>query len=83
MSAKGDLLTQNGYRYNFYRMAYVNRVAKKVFSVEAIEDNPVEWLRARIADKSNGEWQFYFTEQPSQAVVRDFVAELDGRHATS
>jgi hypothetical protein len=83
MSAKGDLLTKNGYRYNFYRMAYINRAAKKVFSIEAIEDNPVEWLTAKMAERSNGDWQFYFTEPPSQAVVRDFVAELDGRSAAS
>lgn len=83
MSPKGELLERNGYRYNFYRMAYINRAAKKVFSVEAIEDNPVEWLTARMAERSNGDWQFYFTQPPSQAVVRDFVAELDGRRAAS
>jgi hypothetical protein len=83
MNPKGELLKKNGYRYNFNRMAYINRTAKKVFSIEAIEDHPLEWLSARMAEKSNGDWQFYFNEPPSQAVVRDFVAELDGRSAAS
>jgi len=83
MNPKGELLERNGYRYSFQRMAYINRVARKVFSIEAIEDNPVEWLSARMAERSNGEWQFYFTEPPSAAVVRDFVAELDVRRAAS
>jgi hypothetical protein len=82
MNPKGVLLKKNGYRYNIHRMAYINRDAKKVFSIEAIEDQPVEWLSARMAERSNGDWQFYFTEPPSPAVVRDFVAELDGRAAS-
>jgi hypothetical protein len=83
MNPKGELLDKNGYRYNFNRMAYISRAAKKVFSIEAIEDHPLEWLSARMAERSNGNWQFYFNEPPSPAVVRDFVAELDGRSATS
>jgi hypothetical protein len=83
MNPKGLLLKENGYRYNIHRMAYINRVTKKVFSVEAIEDHPVEWLRGRIAEGSTSDWQFYFTEPPSEAVVRDYVAELDGRGAAS
>ncbi|MEA2240250.1 MAG: hypothetical protein QOC81_4974 [Thermoanaerobaculia bacterium] len=83
MNPKGVLLNENGYRYNIYRMAYINRTTKKVFSIEAIEEHPVEWLNAQMAERSNGDWQFYFTEPPSAAVVRDYVAELDGRRAAS
>jgi hypothetical protein len=83
MNPKGELLDKNGYRYNFDRMAYISRAAKKVFSIEAIEENPIEWLSARMAERGNGDWQFYFTQPPSQAVVRDFVAELDERRAAS
>ena len=84
MNPKGELLERNGYRYNFDRMAYVNRAAKKVFSIEAIEDNAVDWLSARMAEQGSGDWQFYFSgPPPSPAVVRDFVAELDGRRTAS
>jgi hypothetical protein len=83
MTPKGELLDENGFRYNFYRMAYINRSTKKVFSIEAIEDHPIEWLSAKIAERSNDDWQFYFNDPPSPAVIRDYVAELDGRPAAS
>jgi hypothetical protein len=81
MNPKGELLERNGYRYNFDRLVYINRVVKKVFGVEAIEDHPIEWLSARMAEQNNGEWQLYFNEPPPPGVVRDFIAELDGRRA--
>ena len=31
----------------------------------------------KMAERNNGEWQFYSTEPPSPSVVRDFVAEMD------
>src|SRR5216684_3540860 len=70
MNPKGVLLKQNGYRYNFDRMIYLNLAAKKVFSVAAIEDNPVDWLTAKMAEQTDGDWQFYFNEPPPPAVVR-------------
>lgn len=82
MNPKGELLERNGYRYNFDRLVYINRAAKKVFSVAAIENNPVEWLSARMAEKNDGSWQLYFNEAPPPGVVRDFLAELDGRRQT-
>lgn len=83
MNPKGELLDKNGYRYNFDRLIYINRAAKKVFGIEAIEDNPIEWLSAKMAEQNNGDWQLYFNEAPPPSVVRDFLAELDGRRATS
>jgi len=81
---KEELLKQAGYRYNFDRMVYVNRAAKKLFSVEAVEDNSEDWLGEKIAERNDtGEWQFYFNEGPSDAVRRDFIAELDERRAVS
>lgn len=81
MSIKEDLLNQAGYRYNFDRMAYVNRAAKKVFSIEAIEDHSEEWLSEKLAERNHSDWRFYFNEAPSSSVRRDFIAELDERHA--
>jgi len=83
MNAKEELLKRAGYGYNFNRMAYINRRAKKVFSVEAIEDHSAEWLSDKIAENNNGEWRFYFNEPPSAAVVQDFLIELDGQRAVS
>ncbi|HUP62456.1 MAG TPA: hypothetical protein VNA69_18775 [Thermoanaerobaculia bacterium] len=81
MDTKEDLLKRAGYRYNFDRMAYINRDARKVFSVEAIEDHSAEWLCDRIAETNNGEWRFYFNEAPSPSVVRDFLSDLGERRA--
>jgi len=58
-------------------MAYVNRKTKKIFSVEAVEDNPADWLQQRIAEANDsGDWEFFFSEPPSPGVVRGFLAEL-------
>lgn len=82
MDTKETLLNQAGYRYNFERMVYLNRAARKLFSVEAIEDHSAEWLREKMGEENQGEWQFYFNETPPPAVVRDFLAELDERAAS-
>jgi hypothetical protein len=82
MDPKGELLEKNGYRYNYDRLIYINRAAKKVFSVSAIEDNPIEWLSAKMAERTDGEWQFYLNEPPPPSVVRDFIAEMDERRAS-
>ncbi|MEA2570759.1 MAG: hypothetical protein QOI24_2760 [Acidobacteriota bacterium] len=81
MKTKEILLKEAGYRYNFDRMAYVNQREKKVFAEETVEDQTPEWLAERIAEPNvTGDWQFY--EEPSVAVRRAFVAELEnGRSA--
>jgi hypothetical protein len=84
MDSKENLLTQAGFRYNFFRMSYVNRATKKVFSEEAIEDHSEMWLLEKIRERNDsGEWQFYFNEPPSPAVVRDILAEIDEQRAAS
>jgi hypothetical protein len=84
-TAKDELLRSAGYWYNFYRMAYVNRKSKKIFSVEAVEDHTEEQLRQMItAPNESGDWLFYFGvsgETPPPAVRQAFIAELDGRSA--
>jgi hypothetical protein len=81
MDSKERLLNDAGYAYNFDRLAYVNRAAKKVFAVETVEDHTEEWLARKIAEpNSSGDWKFY--EEPSVAVRRELVADLEnGRHA--
>ncbi|HXH95207.1 MAG TPA: hypothetical protein VNN25_26770 [Thermoanaerobaculia bacterium] len=83
MNAKESLLKEAGYWYNFERMSYSNRLAKKVFAAETIEDNTEEWLAERVAEpNTTGDWQFY--DEPAGSVRRAFVAELEnGRTAHS
>ena len=82
MDAKENLLRQAGFRYNFDRMSYVNRAAKKVFSVEYVEDKSEDLLMEKIRERNDsGEWQFYFNETPSPGVKRDFLAEINERRA--
>jgi hypothetical protein len=84
MDPKETLLSEAGFRYNFFRMSYINRAAKKVFSEEAVEDHSENWLIEKIRERNDsGDWQFYFNEPPSPAVVRDFLAEIDEQRAAS
>jgi len=83
MNAKESLLKEAGYWYNFERMSYINRRAKKVFAEETVEDNTEEWLAEKVAEpNASGDWQFY--DEPAVAVRRAFIAELEnGRAAHS
>lgn len=62
-------------------MSYVNRQTKKVFSVEAVDDHPEEWLSEKIRERTDGDWHFYFNEAPPPSAIRDYIAYLEGRHA--
>ena len=74
---KEQLLRSAGFRYHFDRMAYVNRNAKKVVSVEAVEDHSEEWLQQVISQPNDsGDWRFYFNQPPSPTVVQAFLAEI-------
>jgi len=74
---KQDLLKNAGYRYNFDRMVYVNRAARKAFSVEFVDDNPEDVIARCIQE--NGEpngWHFYFNSPPSESVRRQLERAL-------
>jgi len=75
---KKQILEQAGYFYSFDRMIYVNRGARKVFSIEYVQDHDDADLEARINEPTshNGEWTFYFSSGPSDAVKRDLSAIL-------
>lgn len=73
---KERILKEAGFHYHFERSLYFNRETRKIFSVEAIDDHPVEWLNACISEPSRGsEWQFYFNALPSTASMTSI---LDG-----
>ncbi|MGH9600258.1 MAG: hypothetical protein ACRD27_10370 [Terracidiphilus sp.] len=66
---KSDILWEADYRYNFDRDLYVNRAAKKAFSVEFVGDHSEDELRQRIVEHANGNgWTYYFNSPPSEGV---------------
>jgi hypothetical protein len=77
-ATKQQILEDAGYFYSFDRMIYVNRDARKVFSIEYIQDHNESELKAKIEKpgSENGDWSFYFSKDPSDAVKRDLSAIL-------
>jgi len=67
-ASKSQMLEDAGYSYNFDRTVYVNRGAKKAFSVEFIQDHKEDELQRRLHEETNGEWRFYFNAEPAPAV---------------
>jgi hypothetical protein len=76
-SAKEPILKAHGYVYNFDRMVYYNRTARKAFSVEWVEDHTEDELTQALAVPSAPDtWQFFSTGSLSKSVVDNFLAEL-------
>ena len=77
-TTKKQLLEDAGYSYSFDRLIYVNRGARKAFSVEFVQDNSEGEIEARINEPMPppGEWRFYFSNEPSAAVKRELSALL-------
>ena len=73
---KQHMLESAGYFYNFYRVVFVNREAKKVFSVQFVEDHDEERLEQCIRQETDGKWTFYFNAPPDESVKRELEAEL-------
>lgn len=75
---KKEILSQSGFKYNIRREMYFNRNTKKVFSLEAIEDNTLSWLEDKInTEKFGGSWSFYFNRSPSQNIKDEIIEEID------
>jgi len=74
---KYKLLESSGFVSHFNRAIYYNRQTKKVFSLEAIEDHDLEWLRTNIESPNNtGTWQLYFNQPLGKDTFKDLMAEL-------
>ena len=73
---KQHMLESAGYFYNFYRVVFVNREAKKVFSVQFVEDHDEEKLEQCIRQETDGKWTFYFNSPPAESVKRQLETEL-------
>jgi len=68
---KSEMLFAANYRYDFDRDLYVNREAKKAFSLEFVDDNSEEAVRRAIQEETHGNaWHFYFNDKPSEGVLR-------------
>ncbi len=77
LTEKETVLEAAGYRYDFSRMIYVSQDRRRVFSLEFVEDHPLEEIRklAVARSKSQG-WTIHFNEAPSASTKRDLVQAL-------
>jgi hypothetical protein len=74
---KTNLLDSAGYAYNFDRMMYINRRAKKAFSIEFIDDNPEAVIASRIHEpNSEEEWRFYTSLPMSEGTEKELKRVL-------
>ena len=74
---KKQILDNAKYVYHFNRDIYYNRMDKKIFSLEAIEDNDPNWLNEKINEENNkDEWYFYFNNPPSNKIKNEILKEL-------
>jgi hypothetical protein len=77
LDKKQQILDNAGYTYNFDREIYINRKAKKVFSVDFLEDHDERMLEECIREDTGGrKWRFYFNLEPSDSVKRELEAML-------
>lgn len=73
-----EMLFAADYRYNFDRDLFVNRNAKKAFSLEFVDDKPEEAVRLGIEEPTDGSaWKFYFNFPPSEAKRRQLERDLE------
>jgi len=73
---KKDILLKAGYKYDFNRALYINRDAKKAFSLEFVDDNSEGELAQRIRETNGTAWKFYFNADPSEGVRRELERVL-------
>ncbi len=74
---KIHLLDNAGYSYNFDRMMYINREARKAFSVEFIDDHPEAEISSKIQEPSLDEdWSFYTNSDLSEGTRKELKRVL-------
>lgn len=77
LTGKWQVLQAAGYAYNFDRMIYFNRRAKKAFSADFVEDHSEIELQTCIDEQSGGaQWRFYFNSPPPASVARELENAL-------
>lgn len=79
MVDKESILKAARYVYNFDRMAYYNRAARKAFTIEWVDDHTDDDLRRALAEPSDSDgWKVYAEPRPPQSVIKEFLAEING-----
>jgi hypothetical protein len=77
LATKQHLLDSGGYAYNIHRQVYFNRSAKKIFSVDFLEDHEGPEIEESINEKTDArEWRFYFNSPPPESVKRQVLESL-------
>lgn len=76
-NVKTDLLDKAGYAYNFDRMMFINRQAKKAFSIEFVDDYPETEIASKIQEPNDeAEWRFYTSLPMSEGTKRELKRVL-------
>jgi hypothetical protein len=75
---KEQILKKAGYSYDPDREAYVNRKARKLFSIDYLEDHDTKVIARKIQETTHGaKWTFIFNNEPSDSVKRELAKLLD------
>jgi hypothetical protein len=78
LAEKEQILRKAGYSYEPEREVYINRKARKVFSVDFLEDHDAKEIANKIHEAASGtEWTFIFNDKPSDSVKRELAKMLD------
>jgi hypothetical protein len=78
LAAKDHLLKEAGYTYRPDRELYINREARKAFSIDFLEEKSPYEITKKIHEVTPGnEWTFIFTIEPSDSVKRELARMLD------
>jgi len=80
-TAKYIVLDEEGFWFHPHGSVYVNTYKRKIFSRDAVEDNPLSWLRESILEDSRQHgWQFYFNTPPDEDKARKVLKEIFPSH---
>jgi hypothetical protein len=77
VESKKQILEDAGYAYSFDRRSYINRDARKVFSIEFVQEHDETELKACINQPTlRGEWEFHFKLEPSDGAKRELLRSI-------
>jgi hypothetical protein len=77
ISDKIGILQQQGYKFIFDRDIFCNYRKRKCFSLEFIEDNPIEVIQSKLSEPVKATIAFYFNRPPSRTVREVLKREID------
>jgi hypothetical protein len=78
LAVKEQLLKEAGYTYRPDREAYINRRARKIFSVDFLEEHEPDEIASKIREATpDNEWTFIFNQQPTDSMKRELARLLN------